>query len=145
MGLKYEEAVVGKVLGEAINYITRESIQAYVRVAEDNDPIYWDKKAANEAGFSDIVAPAGYHLQNTDMKVAVGQRYYVPQGSIHVRQAITIYQPALLGDRLTTTVTIADKYEKKGRKYVTYRSTVVNQRGELVCTSDYTNILAGEE
>ena len=144
-GLRYADAVVGEHLGTAVNFATKEAIRAYAEVTEDHDPIYWNEDAAKAAGYPGIVAPSGFCLQYTDIKVAVGQDRYVPQGSVHAKQHYELHGFICAGDCLTTTVTIGDKYEKKGRHYVDYRCEVTNQRGEVVCVSDYINILAEVE
>ena len=144
-GLRYADAQIGQHLGTAVNYATREAIRAYAEVTEDFDPIYWDEDAARAAGYPGIVAPSGFCLQYTDMKVAVGQNQYVPQGSVHAKQHYALLGVICAGDCLTTTVSVGDKYEKKGRKYVDYHCEVTNQRGELVCVSDYINIMAEVE
>ena len=144
-GLTYDKAVIGQVLGVAVNFATKEAIRAYAEVTEDFDPIYWDEEYAKACGYPGIVAPSGFCIQYTDMKVAIGQDNYVPQGSVHVKQNYQLSGFICAGDQLTTTVLVKDKYEKKGRHYIDYCSTVTNQRDEVVCVSDYINIIAEDK
>lgn len=142
--ITYDTAVVGQILGQTRSYATRESIRAYAEAMDDSDPIYWDEASARAAGYPGVVAPPGYHLQYTNLKVAVGERGYLPRGSIHSRSQYRLSGFVLAGDCLTTTVSVGDKFEKKGRKYLVYHVVVSNQREEILCTHDYFNLL-GEE
>ena len=143
-GLRYDEIQLGQELGRSVIYATKDAALAYARVTEDLDPIYYDDAAAQACGYKRAVVPGGFHIQYTAMKWATGQGFYVPQGSIHVKQNYQIFQEVYHGDRLTTIVTISDKYIKRERRYITYRCTIMNQREEVVAISEFTNLLAEE-
>lgn len=143
-GLVYDEIELSKELGHSVIFATKDAALAYARATEDMDPIYYDDAAAQACGYERAVVPSGFHIQYTAMKWATGQQLYVPQGSVHVRQNYEIFREVYHGDRLTTIVTISDKYIKRNRKYVTYRCTVINQRDEIVAINEFTNLLAEE-
>ena len=142
--LVYDEIELSKELGHSVIFATKAAARAYARATEDMDPIYYDDAAAQACGYERAVVPSGFHIQYTAMKWATGQQLYVPQGSVHVRQNYEIFREVYHGDRLTTIVTISDKYIKQGRKYVTYRCTIINQRDEIVAINEFTNLLAEE-
>ena len=144
-GISYEEAVVGQCLGSAVNYATREAIQAYARSTEDYNPIYWDEDAAKKAGYRTVIAPGGFHLQYTAFKWATGVARYFPRGSIHIKERYGLLKNVFAGDCLTTTVFISDKYQKKGRDHIVYRLEITNQDNELVGFNEMDLILSEGE
>ncbi len=141
-GIHYDSVEIGAILGSSINFATKEAILDYADAVEDFDPVFRNEEEAIKAGYKKIIAPPGFHIQYASMKWAIGQEKYVPQGSVHVKQKYEIYGLVYEGDCLTTTVSIADKYEKKGRKYLVYRAAVTNQDGDIVAVNEMTNILA---
>ena len=52
------------------------------------------------------------------------------------------HAPVVVGDCITATRRVLDKYERRGSKFVTFRVEAVNQRGVLVADYDYTCIFA---
>ena len=49
--------------------------------------------------------------------------------------------PARVGDRLTTTFSIVEKFEKKGRRFLRYEMRTLNQDGELVCAISFVGLM----
>jgi acyl dehydratase len=133
---------VGRELGTSIIVVTKELISSYVQAVEDYDPIYLNPADGKEAGFGGLVAPPSFHAQFTYMKWATGDAGWVPHGSFHVQQKFQFRGIVHEGDHLHTKVVMGEKYEKKGRKYVVYQTTVTNQRGEMVCAGEMINVLA---
>jgi len=132
---------VGKELGTSVIFVTKELISHYVQAVEDYDPIFSNPADGERAGFGGLVAPPNFHAQFTYMKWATGDAGWVPQGSVHVKQKYQFRGIIREGDHLRTKVTMGAKYEKNGRKYIVYNSTVTNQHGDLLCTGEMTNLL----
>ena len=86
-----------------------------------------DRLAAKE-GYPGLVAPpttaAIYALKGFLEEVEM------PPGGIHASQAFDFVQPAMAGDELTTTSTVGDKYEQRGRKFVIIEAVTKNQNGQ---------------
>lgn len=141
MFLDFEAIRVGQVLGTSVNFVTSSAIRDYAQAVEDLDPVYFDDAEAKRAGYPGIVAPAGFTLQYSAVKWATGQAGYVPQGSVHVRQEHALHGLIHEGDCLSTTVSVGDKYIKKGRCYLVHNIAITNQRGQTVCVSCFTNLL----
>ena len=139
--LKFADIRIGQVLGTAVNYVTPAAIRDYAQAVEDFDPVHFDENEALRAGYEGIVAPAGFTLQYSAVKWATGQAGYVPQGSVHVRQQHALSGLIRAGDCLTTTVSVGDKYEKKGRYYLVHQIDITNQHGHRVCASRFVNLL----
>src|SRR5687767_11752136 len=51
-----------------------------------------------------------------------------PPGGIHAKQRFQFVKQIHFGDELETTLTIKDKYEKKGRRYVVSETLTKNQK-----------------
>ena len=52
------------------------------------------------------------------------------------------HAPVVVGDCITATRRVLDKYERRGNKFVTFHIEAVNQRGMMVAEYDYTCIFA---
>ena len=52
------------------------------------------------------------------------------------------HTPVVVGDCITATRRVLDKYERRGSKFVTFRVEAVNQQGIMVADYDYTCIFA---
>ncbi|MDF1857050.1 MaoC family dehydratase [Pseudooceanicola sp.] len=67
-----------------------------------------------------------------------------PPGGIHAKQRFTFRQPVRIGDNLSTTLEIVDKYEKKGRRYLVCATRTVNQEGDEVTLGQIVSIWGKE-
>ena len=68
-----------------------------------------------------------------------------PPGGIHAKQHFTFCRPVVVGDRLGTLLTIKDKYEKKGRRYVVAETVTRNQSDDIVTIGEITFIWGREQ
>jgi acyl dehydratase len=60
---------------------------------------------------------------------------------VHGAQEFTWHEPVVAGDEITTEVELAEKAERGGLQFFTFRTTSTNQRGETVCEGRWTNIV----
>jgi acyl dehydratase len=135
--MKFDDIVVGQDLGTSVIYVTKSSIIDYAQSIEDYDPIYIDNEEAIRAGYDRVVAPAGFTIQYSAMKWATGQAKYIPQGSVHIRQVHRSFGIIMEGDCLHTSVSVGDKYERKGKYYLEHKIDIHNQHDQLVCSSRF--------
>lgn len=63
-----------------------------------------------------------------------------PPGGVHAKQRFRFVRPVRVGDRLTTTLEIREKYAKNGRNYVVSRLETRAADGELVTEGQVTAI-----
>jgi acyl dehydratase len=129
----------------AVYAVGREKIREYALATGETDPRHLDVEAARAAGYADVVAPpmfaAVYCLP------AVGPAILDPEVGIdfarmvHGAQEFTWHAPVVAGDEIATEAELADKSERGGLGFFTFRSTSVNQRGEAVCEGTWTNIV----
>jgi acyl dehydratase len=50
------------------------------------------------------------------------------------------FAPIRVGDQLTSSASVIDKYERRGSKFVTFQVDISNQNSEKVAEFDYTCI-----
>ena len=67
-----------------------------------------------------------------------------PPGGIHAKQKFHFLKAIRVGDTLETTLTVKDKYEKKGRRYVVAETRTINQHGEEVTLGEIVSIWGGQ-
>ena len=85
-------------------------------------------------------------LAPTSMCLAFGLRLgweaqVFPLGVIRVGDENTYGVPARAGDVLVTTLVITDRFERKGRRFLTYQMDTTNPAGEQVCRVKFTAII----
>ena len=67
-----------------------------------------------------------------------------PPGGIHAKQRFRFRTPVRIGDQLSTTLEVVEKYEKKGRRYLVCATSTVNQDGVEVTQGQITSIWGQE-
>ena len=60
----------------------------------------------------------------------------------HAKQEFVWYRPVRVGEALYTEVIVADKWIKRGRRYVQTETRTSNAAGQLVATGRMTSIFA---
>lgn len=68
-----------------------------------------------------------------------------PPGGIHARQRFAFLAPVHVGDTLDTVLTVREKYEKKGRRYVVSETRTRNQHGVEVTVGEIVSIWGKEQ
>ena len=124
--------------------VTEEKIVNYCRAARYENPVYVNDAAAKAMGFPGLFAPP------TMLYTYAPQRrrtsgYIAPEESRDKSRSTPFastsihFQGGLVrpGDVITSTTTIADKFERRGRRFVTFRIVAHNQRDEKVAEYDY--------
>lgn len=129
----YEGAVIGKDVCEGRIHVAQADIDRFCALMGYDDPAY---RVGAEGG---PIAP-------TSMMLTYGLRLgweedVFPPGAIRVGDENIYGVPARPGDDLVTVLRIADKFERKNRKFLKYEMTTRNQRGDLVCTVAFTAIV----
>ena len=67
-----------------------------------------------------------------------------PPGGIHAKQRFSFMTAIRVGDTLDTLLTIREKYERKGRRYVVSETRTRNQHGVEVTTGEIVSIWGKE-
>jgi len=140
----FDRSVLG-VESAPIHYdVEKGAIRKFAEAIGDEDPIYYDAKAAQDAGLKTIVAPPTFLCtfraqELPDLKIAFG-RVRLNGGN-----AYEYYQPIYAGDTVTVTAKYADVAERTGRTgkmvFVSTELTFRNQHGEVVAKGRHTGIM----
>ena len=129
----YEGAELGREICRGRIDLSQTEIDRFCALMGYDDPAY---RADAPGG---AVAP-------TSMCLAFGlrlgwQEQVFPPGVIRVGDENTYGVAARAGDVLTTTLVITDRFERKGRRFLTYEMVTTNQRQDQVCQVRFTAII----
>jgi acyl dehydratase len=140
----FDRSVLG-VESAPIHYdVEKGAIRKFAEAIGDEDPIYYDEKAAQAAGLKTLVAPPTFLCtfraqELPDLKLAFG-RVRLNGGN-----AYEYYQPLYAGDTITVTAKYADVAERTGRTgkmvFVFTELTFRNQHGDVVARGRNTGIM----
>ena len=139
--------VIGKTFAPATYAVGREKIREYAHAVGETDPLYLDVEAARAAGHADVVAPPMFAVVYSlpavwpalfDEEVGIDFAHMV-----HGGQEFEWGPLVVAGDEITTTVSVKDASERRGNDFFVFESVSVNERGETVCTGQWSNIVRG--
>jgi acyl dehydratase len=127
--------------------VGKEKIREYAHAVGEDNPVYFDRQAAKEAGFRDIPAPPMFAVVYS--AGSVGPAVLDPEVGInfvmmvHGGQEFVWSEPVCAGDTISTETRVADIHEKDGRGYYVFESVSTNQEGQEVVRGTWTNIVRG--
>src|SRR3954453_13443036 len=116
--------------------VGREKLREYARAVQDYHPAHWDVAAADELGYSDLVAPLTFTSTpgmtcNRRMfeQVVVGYDTYM-----QTEEVFEQHRPIVAGDELHTDVELSSVRRIAGRDLITVTNTFTDTAGERVHT-----------
>ena len=127
--------------------VGREKIREYANAVGETNPVYFDRTAAQDAGFRDVVAPPMFAVVYS--AGSVGPPIFDPEVGIdfmrmvHGGQEFVWGEPVCAGDTITTTATVKDMREEDGRRFYVFESISTNQDGQETVKGTWTNIVRG--
>jgi acyl dehydratase len=136
---------IGKTYDPFHYEVGREKIREYANAVGETNPVYFDRAAAQDAGFRDVVAPPMFAVVYS--AGSVGPPIFDPEVGIdfmrmvHGGQEFVWSEPVCSGDTITTQTTFKDFSEKDGRKFYVFESVSKNQDGQEVVRGTWTNIV----
>lgn len=141
----WDRAVVGdKAPGEATVEATAEKIRQYVDLEDDTNRLYVDEEFARKHGFVGPAVPIAMVCRvapNRRAEIMEARGYEHPvRPTPFARWQCKTYAPLNVGDVITSTDEVSGKYERRGRRFLTWHVVGHNQRGEKVCEYYYTNL-----
>lgn len=147
------KGMIGKELYRFQNFpVEKGKIREFCNVLRMNNPVFYDEKKAQEAGFRSIPAPLIYSqayvfFNDSDFpfeELGLDLRYI-----LHGEKEYDYYRPLVAGDVLSAVCRIADVYEKEGKRggkmiFLVTELEFTDQHGEKVLTSKQTFIQTGK-
>jgi len=142
-----DRKLIGKESQETSAVIQADSIRAFAKAVGETDPVYFDRAAAQAAGFPDVVAPPTYPIafmaEAMDPDLFIELDLYIPS-IVHGEQEFEYMRPLFAGDELRIKGRIADMWEKTGRSgtldFVVLEANAKDTQGQPVYTSRITLI-----
>ena len=137
----------GKKYPPFVYEVGKEKIREYAYAVGEDNPLYFERDKATEAGFRDIPAPPMFAVVYSSGSVAPG--IFDPDVGInfammvHGGQEFVWSEPVCAGDTITTETEVKDIYEKDGKGYYVFESVSRNQDGQEVTRGTWTNIVRG--
>jgi acyl dehydratase len=140
-------AAIGKTYPPVTYAVGREKIREYAAAVGETNPLHHDVDAARAAGYADVVAPPMFAVVYSARAISPG--LFDPEVGIdfarmlHASQEFTWGPLVLAGDEITTTGSVKDISERGGMQFFVFETASENQRGERVCTGQWTNVVRG--
>ncbi len=145
---EWDVAQIGDASPPFVYEVSVENIADYCRAVQYENPIYTNEGAAREAGYPGIFAPATMiytyapqrRVDVVDARgyVAPEQSQAAPRSTPFVATEVRFQGSSVVpGDTITSITTVADKFQRRDNKFITFRVTAHNQRNELVVEYDY--------
>jgi acyl dehydratase len=127
--------------------VGREKIGEYARAVGEESPVYFDRAAAREAGFRDVVAPPMFAVVYS--WGAAANPVLDPEVELdfarllHGGQEFVWGEPVCSGDTISTVASVKDIHEKRGMGFYVFETVSANQDGQEVVRGTWTNIVRG--
>jgi acyl dehydratase len=138
---------VGKTYPASDYAVGREKVREYAYAVGETNPLYFDVKAAREAGHADVVAPPMFAVVYQGR--AITPALFDPEVGInfanmlHAGQEFAWGPVVVAGDEITTTITVKSIEERTGMGFYEFLGESRNQRDETVCTAIWRQIVRG--
>ena len=141
------QSAIGKSFPPFEYEVGKEKIAEYARAVGEDNPVYFDREEAKQAGFRDVPAPPMFAVVYSAGSVAPG--IVDPEVGInlammvHGAQEFVWGEPVCSGDVITTETSVKDISEKRGLGFYVFESVSRNQDGQEVVRGTWTNIVRG--
>jgi acyl dehydratase len=127
--------------------VGKEKVGEYARAVGEDNPVYFDRAAAKEAGFRDVPAPpmfAVVYSWGSVAMAAVDPELEMNLAMlVHGGQEFVWGEPVCSGDVISTVTSVKDISEKGGMGFYVFESVSTNQDGQEVARGTWTNIIRG--
>jgi len=127
--------------------VGKEKIAEYARAVGEDNPVYFERDKAKEAGFRDIPAPPMFAVVYS--AGAMGPAITDPEvginlmAMVHGGQEFVWGEPVCAGDTITTTAQVVDISQQDDKGFYVFESVSNNQDGDEVVRATWTNIVRG--
>lgn len=127
----WDDLVPGTEITTQYYLITPEDIKKEAEAYEDYNPLYSDPEFAEKTDIGSMVFPFYITLGEFDLPFRkVGSR--LSENTVYAKSIRESFLPIRVGDIIAKKFYIEEKYEKRGKRFLTYRIDWINQNGELV-------------
>jgi acyl dehydratase len=128
--------------------VTEEVIRRYCEATRNTNPLYLDAAAAAAGPFGKLIAPPTIAfmvapLRRNEVMHARGFASPEEKGEYQTPYAkceIKLYRPIEVGEAILSLVYLAEKYERRGKKFINWQVKAVTGRGAPAFDYVYTTI-----
>jgi len=143
-----DKSIIGREYPAFTFEVEKGKIREFARAIGDKNPLYYDEKAAKEAGFEGIAIPPSFPtvfaMAGGLMEVMLGDLKLDLAKILHGGQQYEYFKPIKPGDTVTGKVRIANAFAKSGKggtmDFIVMETTYTNQNGEKVLVDTSTMI-----
>jgi acyl dehydratase len=111
--MKYEDIKIGYI-GEFSSLITAEKNQKFGELVGDLNPVHFDEERMKNSIFGKIVTN-GFLTESTIGSALVKMFTSNDSVIIALKKEIKLMNPVFIGERITATVTVTEKFPEKNR------------------------------
>ncbi|MEX3610347.1 MaoC family dehydratase N-terminal domain-containing protein [Rothia sp. LK2588] len=142
--------IVGRVYpADETFQVGREHIRSFAAAVKATSPLHFDPQAAQEAGYSDVVAPPTFAIvlaQRADAALIEDPTAGIDFSRVvHADQRFTHHRPIVAGDELKTEVHVDNVRVMGAGAMLTTREEITTVSGEAVTTCVSSLLVRGEE
>ena len=142
--------IQGKVYPPTAPYLVgREKVREFAKAVFSTSPLHHDVKAAQEAGYTDLVAPPTFAIvvQDATLQQLLSDDEAQVDFSrvVHGDQSFKYSRPIVAGDELTGQMTITSVKSLGGHSMVTSSTNIIDANGEHVATAVSALVVRGAE
>jgi 3-hydroxybutyryl-CoA dehydratase len=144
----WDVARVGDTAPPFTYEVTAANIADYCKAVRNENPLYLDEAAAQSGPFGGIVAPPGFAFKCSPLRrneVMHARGYASPEEKSeyqtpYAKAELFPIRPIRPGDVITSSVTLEEKYERRGNTFITWRVRAQDADGQPVHEYTYTII-----
>ena len=136
----WDVAQVGDSRPPYDGYVDPARVAQYVQITGDRNPALRPEEGGDAAPLAMLI-----HMAPTGRADIMAARGFQPplRPTPFARLQLDFLTKIRQGDTITTTSRVADKYEKRGRKYIVWEVEGRNQDGEVVVRYQQHNVWEG--
>ena len=147
----YDAVAIGQTGTETTVTITMDTLREYAQATQHAHGPELDQTSGATHPAEVLAMPSmvlayapllRYDLAENNGFVALEDSKTARRQTPFAKCDIRWHAPVAVGDCITATRRVLDKYERRGSRFVTFRVEAVNQRGVMVADYDYTCIFA---
>lgn len=144
------QVIRGKVYPPINPYLVgREKVREFARATLSTSPLHFDLEKAQQAGYSDLVAPPTFAIviQEATLQQLLSDESADVDFSrvVHGDQRFIYQRPIVAGDELIGQMTITDVKQLGGHSMVTSTTEIHDAAHEHVATAISTLVVRGQE
>ncbi len=142
-----DDSAKGKTFPAHEYEVGLEKIREFAHAVGEDNPVYFDRQAAKDAGFRDVAAPPMFAvvysagaMRPAILDPGVGIDF---MAMVHGGQEFVWGEPVCSGDTISTTAVVKDISERGGMGFYIFESVSTNSDGQEVVRGTWTNIVRG--